>query len=395
MKIEASGQLKSAVGGGAPVNGSGRPLLEIRHAVKRFATPEGQEVVALDDVSISVARNEFLTLLGPSGCGKTTLLRVVSGFEDLDGGEIRIDGQNIAGQPAYRRPVNTVFQTYALFPHLSVGRNVAYSLEVARVEKAEIRRRVGEMLELVGLAGFAERRINQLSGGQQQRVALARALVARPRILLLDEPLSALDKALRGKMQQELKALQHELGISFVFVTHDQEEALAMSDRVAVLGGGKLQQIATPLELYRRPCNEFVARFVGDSNLFPAKVSEVGPQHYVFRLDDGREARLPKTAAAGFSAGDSIQLLSRPEDARVRPPAQGEALRFTGRLQEAFFLGTHYRLVIDLGVPGLLKAALPAEEGLGAAPAPATGEMLDLYFPVSKLHPLAGEAARS
>ncbi|MCR4267608.1 ABC transporter ATP-binding protein [Nitratireductor sp. ZSWI3] len=374
----------------AAENGPARPVLEIRHAMKRFATPEGQEVVALDDVSISVAPNEFLTLLGPSGCGKTTLLRVVSGFEDLDAGDIFIDRQDIAGRPAYRRPVNTVFQTYALFPHLSVARNVAYSLEIAKVEQAETRRRVSEMLELVGLAGFGERRINQLSGGQQQRVALARALVARPKILLLDEPLSALDKSLRGKMQQELKALQHELGISFVFVTHDQEEALTMSDRVAVLGQGKLQQIGPPHELYRTPSNVFVARFVGESNLFAATVSEVGPAHCHFRLADGQEVRLPRRDGQTFSAGDKVQLLARPEDARPSPPDNGTGLRFSGPVREVFFVGTHYKLVIGTSeADEPLKASLPAGEDLGAGPAP--GQMIELWFPASRLHPLAGE----
>ncbi|MFC0206880.1 ABC transporter ATP-binding protein [Chelativorans intermedius] len=368
------------------------PVLEIRHAKKRFATPEGQEVVALDDVSITVARNEFLTLLGPSGCGKTTLLRVVSGFEDLDGGEILIDRQDIARQPAYRRPVNTVFQTYALFPHLSVARNVAYSLEVARVDPAEIRRRVGEMLELVGLAGFGDRRINQLSGGQQQRVALARALVARPKILLLDEPLSALDKGLRDKMQQELKALQHELGISFVFVTHDQEEALTMSDRVAVLGHGKLQQIGRPQELYRAPRNVFVARFVGESNLFPATVTQSDPAGIALRLSDGQEVRLPASTGNVLMVGAKVRLMARPEDAR---PATGKnnagGLRFQGRIKQVFFVGAHYKILVHTQAHGTLKASLPAGEDLGSTPAP--GQAVELHFPPATLHVLLDEEA--
>ncbi|MCB1331878.1 MAG: ATP-binding cassette domain-containing protein, partial [Maritimibacter sp.] len=217
--------------------------LEIFGARKSFRTPEGGTITALDDVSLKLASAEFVTLLGPSGCGKTTLLRTISGFETLDAGEIVIDGAAVTQMPAHRRPVNTVFQRYALFNHMNVARNVGYALEIAGQDKATIAARVGEMLDLVGLSGLEKRSVSQLSGGQQQRVALARALAGKPKLLLLDEPLSALDKNLRQKMQQELKTIQRELGIGFVFVTHDQDEALTMSDRIAVLAHGEIQQI--------------------------------------------------------------------------------------------------------------------------------------------------------
>ena len=232
-------------------------IAEVRGAVKRFAAPEGGTVTALDHVSLSVRPSEFVTLLGPSGCGKTTLLRAISGFEDLDDGEVRIAGQQMTGVPPHRRPVNTVFQNYALFPHLSVGDNVGYGLDVAGVAKRERNTRVGETLERIGLGGFEQRKPDQLSGGQRQRVALARAIINRPSLLLLDEPLSALDRNLRKTMQLELKGLQHDLGICFLFVTHDQEEALTMSDRVVVLNNaGHIEQVGdagNPLSSARDP----------------------------------------------------------------------------------------------------------------------------------------------
>ncbi|WP_439625019.1 ABC transporter ATP-binding protein [Shinella sp.] len=243
-------------------------IVRLDKAAKAFATPEGQTVTALDAIDLDVSRNEFLTLLGPSGCGKTTLLQAISGFVELDAGRILIDGEDMTDRPPYRRPVNTVFQNYALFPHMTVGENTGYALEVAGIAKVERTKRVADALRMVGLEGMEGRKPRQLSGGQQQRVALARAIIARPKLLLLDEPLSALDKNLRQAMQIELKTLQHELGISFIFVTHDQQEALTMSDRVAVLSGGRIQQLDTPRAIYDQPKNSFVATFVGASNLF-------------------------------------------------------------------------------------------------------------------------------
>jgi len=247
-------------------------IVELAGARKSFASPEGGDVKALDDIDLKVSRNEFLTLLGPSGCGKTTLLQSVGGFVRLDAGTVAIDGADVTRVPPHLRPVNTVFQNYALFPHMSVEQNVGYALEVKGVAAGERRKKVGAALDLVGLGGLQQRRPNQLSGGQQQRVALARAIVARPKLLLLDEPLSALDRGLRHSMQIELKTLQNELGISFVFVTHDQEEALTMSDRIAVLRHGRIQQLAAPREIYDRPANIFVSSFIGISNIFEGRV---------------------------------------------------------------------------------------------------------------------------
>jgi len=241
------------------------PLLSICSAAKCF----GQTLV-LRDISLNVAEGEFLTILGESGSGKTTLLRLIAGFEQLDAGEIWMDGERLDHQPPYRRRVNTVFQHYALFPHLSVFENVAYGLRVQKAPKSEIAERVGQALDLVKMSSFARRAPSQLSGGQQQRVALARALVNRPKLLLLDEPLSALDANLRRQMQTELKSLQREVGIAFVFVTHDQAEALALSDRIALLRSGELEQVASPREIYSRPATSYVAQFIGKTNLLQA-----------------------------------------------------------------------------------------------------------------------------
>ncbi|MGG6892522.1 ABC transporter ATP-binding protein [Rhizobium sp. BR 315] len=246
-------------------------IVRLVSAAKAFPTPEGRQVKALDGIDLEIGRNEFITLLGPSGCGKTTLLQAISGFAELDAGRIVIDGEDMTDRPPYRRPVNTVFQNYALFPHMSVGENIGYALEAAGVGKAERIERVRAVLKMVGLEDMESRLPRQLSGGQQQRVALARAIVARPKVLLLDEPLSALDRHLREAMQLELKNLQHELGITFIFVTHDQQEALTMSDRVAVLNGGRIQQLDSPRQIYDHPANTFVASFIGASNLFEGR----------------------------------------------------------------------------------------------------------------------------
>ena len=355
-------------------------LLIIDAATKTFAAPEGGEVRALDRVSMAVSANEFVTLLGPSGCGKTTLLRAISGFEPLDSGEIYIDGQPMGTRPAHLRPVHTVFQRYALFPHLTVARNVAYSLEVRRADKAEIARRVDEMLALVGLGGLGGRRIDQLSGGQQQRVALARSLVARPKILLLDEPLSALDKALRHRMQHELKTLQHELGISFVFVTHDQEEALVMSDRIAVLDGGRIQQIDVPEALYYRPRNEFVARFIGDSNLLGGTVTAVADGRTTVALDGLGEATV---GAIAGRTGQRVQVLVRPEALHLEAGQTGGGQMLRGTIRQSHFVGTDYQLLV--GVDGLapLKVTLRGQE---ARTCHGTNDPIRLFLADDALH---------
>ena len=287
-------------------------VAEVREAVKRFPAPEGGVVTALDNISLEVQQGQFVTLLGPSGCGKTTLLRTISGFEDLDSGEVYIGGELVMGVPPYRRPVNTVFQNYALFPHLSVSSNVAYGLEVSGVQRSERERRVEEALEQVGLSGFGQRKPAQLSGGQQQRVALARAIINKPKLLLLDEPLSALDRNLRQSMQLELKSLQHDLGICFLFVTHDQEEALTMSDQVVVLDHGRIEQIGPPDILYHQPKTRFVAEFIGDGALFSGTIQNTA-ENPILVTDDG----LSIPVGRGPNVGDNATTIIRPEHLNI------------------------------------------------------------------------------
>src|SRR6478735_5470081 len=281
-----------------------QPTVALRGVTKRFG-----DFVAVDALDLDIGQGEFFTLLGPSGCGKTTTLRMIAGFEEPNEGEIRIDGADVAGLPAHRRPTNAVFQSYALFPHMSVKDNVAYGLKRKGVDKGDVEKRVQAELERVGLWGEANRRPNQLSGGQQQRVALARAVVNLPKVLLLDEPLGALDLKLRKNLQVELKRIQQDIGITFVYVTHDQEEALTMSDRIAVMNKGIVEQVATPVEIYERPSTTFVAGFIGVSNLMPGTV-EAGGVH----LDNG-----PTVPAAqnGFRPGERCQAVVRPEKLHI------------------------------------------------------------------------------
>ncbi len=276
---------------------------------------------ALCGISLSVRRGEFLTLLGPSGCGKTTLLRCLAGFERPGAGTVLLDGRDVTRLPPNRRAVNTVFQNYALFPHMSVAQNVAFGLDLQRLPRAETARRVNEALDLVRLTGYGERRPAQLSGGQQQRVALARALVLRPLVLLLDEPLSALDLKLRKQMQLELKELQRELGLTFVFVTHDQEEALSMSDRVAVMRDGRIVQIGSPAEVYERPADLFVARFVGETNVLDAVVREAGPGRLVVDVEGVRRTVACGDSGCLFAPGERACIVLRPEDMRAATAA--------------------------------------------------------------------------
>lgn len=313
-------------------------LLEIRDACRTFVTPEGGRLAALDGVDLSVGANEFVTLLGPSGCGKTTLLRSISGFEALDSGRMLLDGTDLTALPPFRRPVNTVFQSYALFGHMTVARNVGYALEVARIGRAEREARVTEALEKVGLAGLGARRPSQLSGGQRQRVALARAIIAKPRLLLLDEPLSALDRNLRQQMQLELKTLQHSLGIAFIFVTHDQEEALTMSDRIVVMRAGRIEQIGTPREIYRHPKNRFVAEFIGETNLFPVTVDRVEGGEARARTAEGMELRLP---GANRRVGEQVTAILRPTDFGLG------AAGIAGTVTRAFYLGSDLYLFVQ------------------------------------------------
>lgn len=307
--------------------------LRVRNLVKRF-----DDVLAVNDVSFSVPGGLLLCLLGPSGSGKTTVLRLLGGFETPDQGAIQIDGRDISRLPPYRRDIGMVFQRYALFPHMSVAENVEFSLAQRRVSNAERESRVEEMLEAVGLSGYGHRRPTQLSGGQQQRVALARALVFKPRILVMDEPLAALDKGLREQMQQEIRSLQCRLRITTVYVTHDQTEAFAMSDLVAVMNAGRIEQIDAPRTLYEAPRTEFVARFVGDSNLFRGEAVSMTATGKAIRLPDGTLVRYP----ASSKQTGQLTLLVRPEKISMHAPSEipssGENL-LHGRVTDVVFLG--------------------------------------------------------
>ena len=327
--------------------------IEIRGVTKVYGD-EVTGVRALDNVSMEIADNEFFTLLGPSGCGKTTLLRCIAGFEQLTGGEIFLFGEEIEDLAPNRRPVNTVFQQYALFPHMTVAANVGFGLRMLRRSKAEISSIVERMLTLVHMNHLADRRPNQLSGGQQQRVALARALASAPKVLLLDEPLSALDLKLRQQMRVELKQLQEETGITFIFVTHDQVEALTMSDRIAVMLDGKVQQIGKPTEIYERPVNHFVADFIGETNFFDVTVESVSGSQARCIVADG--VAVIAEAVTGCQAGDKVSLSVRPEGIELVPPgAAGEALR--GMIERPIYLGTdtHYLVALPNGQRVLVR----------------------------------------
>ena len=308
--------------------------IDIRQVVKRYGT-----ATALHGISLEIADNEFFTLLGPSGCGKTTLLRCIAGFEDVTAGEIRLFGQNIAGLEPNQRPVNTVFQQYALFPHMSVIDNVAFGLKMKGMGLSDRRARAGKMLEMVHLSDFADRLPTQLSGGQQQRVALARALAPEPKVLLLDEPLSALDLKLRQAMRVELKSLQEETGITFIFVTHDQEEALTMSDRIAVMSQGHVQQIGTARDIYETPVNRFVADFIGETNLLAVQVDAVSNGMASVTLPGGHRITCPATTTATGAHHLSI----RPE--RLSITADGD---LSVTVERVVYLGTDLQLLTRL-----------------------------------------------
>ena len=309
-----------------------KKIIELKNISKSF-----DDQVVLDHINLDIYDNEFITLLGPSGCGKTTTLRIIGGFETPDTGDVIFMGENINDLPPYKRNVNTVFQRYALFPHLNVFENVAFSLREKKVPKDEINRRVTEMLALVALKGFEKRAVTSLSGGQQQRVAIARALVNNPKVLLLDEPLAALDLKLRKDMQQELKKIQKATGITFIFVTHDQEEALSMSDTVVVMSEGRIQQIGTPIDIYNEPKNAFVADFIGESNILDGimledrKVSFAG---HVFECVD-----------AGFGKRTPVDVVVRPEDVDIVPEEKG---MLKGVVTSVTFLGVHYEIIVDI-----------------------------------------------
>lgn len=297
----------------------------------------GGETV-LDGLNLSIEDKEFITLLGPSGCGKTTTLRIIAGFLNPDKGEIFFEDRKFNGVPAYKRQVNTIFQRYALFPHLNVYENVAFGLRVKKTPEKEIKKQVSEMLSLVNLSGFEKRHIDTLSGGQQQRVAIARAIANRPKVLLLDEPLAALDLKLRKDMQKELRRIQRQLGITFIFVTHDQEEALTMSDRVVVMDKGRIQQVGTPQDIYNEPKNAFVADFIGESNILDGimkKDFEVSFSGNTFKCLD-----------KGFVDNENVDVVVRPEDVDIVPPDKG---MLEGVVTSVAFLGVHYEIIVDIG----------------------------------------------
>ena len=310
-----------------------RKIIELKNISKAF---DGQTV--LDNVSLDIYDNEFLTLLGPSGCGKTTTLRIIAGFETPDSGSLFFMGEDIASVPPHKRNVNTVFQRYALFPHLNVFENVAFPLREKKVPQNEIREKVDEMLHLVALTGFEKRSVTSLSGGQQQRVAIARALISKPKVLLLDEPLAALDLKLRKDMQQELKNIQKATGITFVFVTHDQEEALSMSDTVVVMSEGRIQQIGTPIDIYNEPKNAFVADFIGESNI----VNGVMLKDRLVRFS-GKDF---VCVDEGFGKNEPVDVVVRPEDVDIVPEEKGQ---LCGVVTSVTFLGVHYEIIVDVG----------------------------------------------
>ncbi len=346
---------------------------------KRF-----DDFVAVDNLNLELARGEFFTLLGPSGCGKTTTLRMIAGFERPSEGAIRIEGSDVAGLPPHKRPTNTVFQSYALFPHLSVEDNVAFGLKRKGTGKAEIAERVAAELERVGLAAEAKLRPAQLSGGMQQRVALARALVNLPKVLLLDEPLGALDLKLRKGLQVELKRIQREVGITFVYVTHDQEEALTMSDRIAVMNRGRVEQVAGPEQVYDRPETAFVAGFIGVSNLMPATVASRGR----VKLESGPEL----TADTGSLApGDSCHAVVRPEKLQVEPVDGGAAAsngmpRVEGVVESSLYLGTATQIAVGLGDGVRMTVLVPNADEEDRQRLPGGGARVALSWAPEHMH---------
>jgi spermidine/putrescine transport system ATP-binding protein len=325
--------------------------IKLDELTKRF---EG-DVVAVDGIDLEMPGGEFFTMVGPSGCGKTTTLRMIAGFEQPTSGQILLDGVDMAQVPPHKRNVNTVFQSYALFPHLDVAANVAFGLKYQRCTKEEARRRVAEVLEIVQLTGYERRKPSQLSGGQQQRIALARALVLNPRVLLLDEPLGALDARLRKSLQVELKTLQSDLGITFVFVTHDQEEALTMSDRLAVMNGGRVEQAGSPKDVYEEPRTVFVANFLGVSNLFSAEASPGNGGGCDLRIGERvLQAEQGETGARG-----DVKAMIRPERVSVQPHGTEGPNRVPGMVERAVFLGGSYELHVRLVGGDLLRATVP------------------------------------
>jgi spermidine/putrescine transport system ATP-binding protein len=357
------------------------PSVSLRGLTKRFG-----DFTAVREMDLDIPRGHFFTMLGPSGCGKTTTLRMIAGFEDPSEGTVLLDGEDVTGQPAFRRPTNTVFQSYALFPHLNVESNVSFGLQRKRVPKDEIRRRVGEELERVGLAREAKRKPRQLSGGQQQRVALARALVNRPAVLLLDEPLGALDLKLRKQLQVELKRIQQDVGITFVYVTHDQEEALTMSDRIAVMNRGVVEQLDDPEEIYERPSTTFVAGFIGVSNLMPGEVVATGTGTVELRLDAGPTVR---AGGAGAGVGERAHAVVRPEKLQLHS-ANGAAApggpSVEGQIESSLYLGTATQVIVRLPDDTRMTVLVPNTDEEARRRLPVAGDAARLVWSAENIH---------
>ena len=363
------------------------PSVRLDGVTKNFG-----DLVAVRELDLEIGQGEFFTLLGPSGCGKTTTLRMVAGFEQPTAGSIQIEGADVAGLPPHKRPTNTVFQSYALFPHMSVADNVAFGLKRQKIAAAEIGRRIEAELDRVGLRGEINRRPNQLSGGQQQRVALARALVNRPKVLLLDEPLGALDLKLRKGLQIELKRIQTEVGITFVYVTHDQEEALTMSDRIAVMNQGRVEQVDAPEAVYERPATTFVAGFIGVSNLMPAEVTAAAGGRGRVRLDSGVEF---DAETNGFHAGDCCHVVIRPEKLTIlpassssRPGASGpdEGPSVQGIVEASVYLGTATQIVVLLPGDVRMTALVPNANEAERSRLPGGGAPVRLAWSPEHVH---------
>ncbi|MFG1319152.1 ABC transporter ATP-binding protein [Xanthobacter autotrophicus] len=359
-----------------------RPVgVQIDGVTKRFG-----DATALHEAWLKIGQGEFMTLLGPSGCGKTTLLNLIAGFLEADGGEIFVSGSLMTETPPYDREIGVVFQNYALFPHMSVAKNVGYGLRMRGVPKREIEQRVAEALALVKLAAFGDRKPRQLSGGQQQRVALARALVIRPKVLLLDEPFSALDKNLRGSMQVELKEIQRKLGVTTIFVTHDQSEALSMSDRIAVMSDGRIRQVGTPDEIYRRPLDPFVAAFVGDVNVLPARLERRLGDMATVALGEGR-VQVSAETLDGLVPGAAVDLFVRPDAMRF---ADADGV-LAGTVATHVYQGSHVDVLVDVPAArgGRVTVRVPGHEAPGRWPA---GARVSLDFAVGDAVAFASDA---
>jgi spermidine/putrescine transport system ATP-binding protein len=359
-----------------------RGEIRIEKLVKSF----GGGVVAVDGIDLVMPPGEFFTMVGPSGCGKTTTLRMIAGFEQPTSGRILLDGEDVANTPPHKRNVNTVFQSYALFPHLNVADNVAFGLKYQRATKEERRKRVSEALGMVQLDSYGDRKPGQLSGGQQQRVALARALVLRPRVLLLDEPLGALDARLRKDLQVELKTLQVELGVTFVFVTHDQEEALTMSDRLAVMNGGHVEQAGSPQSIYEEPATVFVADFLGVSNLLNADCASGDANGVALKIGD----RTLQASQGAREIRGPVKAMIRPERVGIEPQGGEGSNRLPGMVEHSVFLGSFRELHVRLVGGDLVKAIMPNE---GSPETHAQGSPVTLHFPVGALRVLPPTSA--